>query len=114
MLFWYNAVLKALPDIRDSYSFIGGKFLNNRGLFFASPIFKPGAGYIGIALLIGAVGIKNVGFSEGFDDYSTARVRLEVVGGEAVARGHTAMAEVGQGGITVHAQIARTELASPR
>ncbi|MFF3560672.1 xanthine dehydrogenase subunit D [Streptomyces sp. NPDC002574] len=57
-----------------------------------------------------AVGIKNVGFSEGFDDYSTARVRLEVIGGEAVATVHTAMAEVGQGGITVHAQIARTEL----
>ncbi|MGW0605246.1 xanthine dehydrogenase subunit D [Streptomyces sp. NPDC002640] len=57
-----------------------------------------------------AVGIKNVGFSEGFDDYSTARVRLEVAGGEAVASVHTAMAEVGQGGVTVHAQIARTEL----
>ena len=57
-----------------------------------------------------AVGIKNVGFSEGFDDYSTARVRLEAVGGEAVATVHTAMAEVGQGGVTVHAQIARTEL----
>ncbi|MFJ2062544.1 xanthine dehydrogenase subunit D [Streptomyces albidoflavus] len=57
-----------------------------------------------------AVGIKNVGFSEGFDDYSTARVRLQVAGGEPVAVVHTAMAEVGQGGITVHAQIARTEL----
>ncbi|MGW1837786.1 xanthine dehydrogenase subunit D [Streptomyces sp. NPDC002067] len=57
-----------------------------------------------------AVGIKNVGFSEGFDDYSTARVRLEVAGGEPVVTVHTAMAEVGQGGVTVHAQIARTEL----
>jgi xanthine dehydrogenase D subunit len=57
-----------------------------------------------------AVGIKNVGFSEGFDDYSTARVRMEVVGGQPVATVHTAMAEVGQGGVTVHAQIARTEL----
>ncbi|MCM3302815.1 xanthine dehydrogenase subunit D [Streptomyces pseudogriseolus] len=57
-----------------------------------------------------AVGIKNVGFSEGFDDYSTARVRMEVAGGEPVATVHTAMAEVGQGGVTVHAQIARTEL----
>ncbi|OKH93475.1 xanthine dehydrogenase subunit D [Streptomyces uncialis] len=57
-----------------------------------------------------AVGIKNVGFSEGFDDYSTAKVRLESAGGEAVAVVHTAMAEVGQGGVTVHAQIARTEL----
>ncbi|MEW1720193.1 molybdopterin cofactor-binding domain-containing protein [Streptomyces sp. NPDC093109] len=61
-----------------------------------------------------AVGIKNVGFSEGFDDYSTARVRLEVVGGDAVATVHTAMAEVGQGGVTVHAQIARTELGVDR
>ncbi|MEU1695743.1 xanthine dehydrogenase subunit D [Streptomyces hirsutus] len=57
-----------------------------------------------------AVGIKNVGFSEGFDDYSTARVRMEVAGGRPVATVHTAMAEVGQGGVTVHAQIARTEL----
>ncbi|TXS21433.1 xanthine dehydrogenase subunit D [Streptomyces sp. ms191] len=57
-----------------------------------------------------AVGIKNVGFSEGFDDYSTARVSLEVINGEPVAMVHTAMAEVGQGGVTVHAQIARTEL----
>ncbi|MFI9030678.1 xanthine dehydrogenase family protein molybdopterin-binding subunit [Streptomyces sp. NPDC053560] len=57
-----------------------------------------------------AVGIKNVGFSEGFDDYSTAKVRMEVINGEPVATVHTAMAEVGQGGITVHAQIARTEL----
>ncbi|MFI8522436.1 xanthine dehydrogenase family protein molybdopterin-binding subunit [Streptomyces sp. NPDC085481] len=57
-----------------------------------------------------AVGIKNVAFSEGFDDYSTARVRLEVINGEPVAMVHTAMAEVGQGGVTIHAQIARTEL----
>ncbi|SDJ15494.1 xanthine dehydrogenase D subunit [Actinokineospora alba] len=56
------------------------------------------------------VGIKNVGFSEGFDDYSTARVRLEVVAGEAVVSVHTAAAEVGQGLVTLQAQIARTEL----
>ena len=61
-----------------------------------------------------AVGIKNVGFSEGFDDHSTARVHLEVVGGEPVAVVHTAMAEVGQGGVTVHGQIARTELGVSR
>jgi CO/xanthine dehydrogenase Mo-binding subunit len=57
-----------------------------------------------------AVGVKNVGYSEGFDDFSTARVRLEVIGGEAVATVHTAAAEVGQGLVTVMAQIARTEL----
>jgi CO/xanthine dehydrogenase Mo-binding subunit len=57
-----------------------------------------------------AVGFKNVGYSEGFDDYSTARVRLELLGGEPVATVHTAAAEVGQGLVTVLAQIARTEL----
>ena len=61
-----------------------------------------------------AVGIKNVCFSEGFDDYSTARVRLELVGGEPVAQVHTAAAEVGQGLVTVLAQIARSELGVER
>ncbi len=57
-----------------------------------------------------AIGYKNVGFSEGFDDYSTARVTLELVAGEPVVTVHTAAAEVGQGLITIEQQIARTEL----
>ncbi|MEU7817033.1 xanthine dehydrogenase subunit D [Pseudonocardia sp. NPDC049154] len=57
-----------------------------------------------------AVTYKNVGFSEGFDDYSTARVRLEAIAGEPVATVHTAAAEVGQGLITIEQQICRTEL----
>ncbi len=57
-----------------------------------------------------AVAYKNVGFSEGFDDYSTARVRLEASGGEPVVTVHTAAAEVGQGLVTVEQQICRTEL----
>ena len=45
-----------------------------------------------------AVGFKNVGFSEGFDDYSTARVRLALdADGEPLVEVHTAAAEVGQG-----------------
>jgi len=61
-----------------------------------------------------AVGFKNVGFSEGFDDYSTARVRLSMDGGEPLVEVHTAAAEVGQGIVTVQAQIARTELGVER
>ena len=57
-----------------------------------------------------AVGYKNVGFSEGYDDYSTARVRLEIIAGEPVATVHTAAAEVGQGLVTIEQQICRTEL----
>jgi xanthine dehydrogenase D subunit len=60
------------------------------------------------------IGIKNVCFSEGFDDYATARVRLAVIGGEPAALVHTAAAEVGQGVVTVQAQIARTELGVER
>jgi xanthine dehydrogenase D subunit len=61
-----------------------------------------------------AVGFKNVGFSEGFDDYSTARVRLSLDAGQPLVEVHTAAAEVGQGIVTVQAQIARTELGIER
>jgi CO/xanthine dehydrogenase Mo-binding subunit len=57
-----------------------------------------------------AVGFKNVGYSEGFNDYSTARVRLAVAGGRPRVEVHTAGAEVGQGLIMVQAQIAGTVL----
>ena len=60
-----------------------------------------------------AVAYKNVGFSEGFDDYSTARVRLEIAGGEPTVTVHTAAAEVGQGLVTIEQQICRTELGVP-
>ncbi|MFC6023065.1 xanthine dehydrogenase subunit D [Plantactinospora solaniradicis] len=61
-----------------------------------------------------AIGIKNVCFSEGFDDFATARVRLELLGGEPAVLVRTAAAEVGQGLVTVQAQIARTELGVER
>jgi xanthine dehydrogenase D subunit len=57
-----------------------------------------------------AVGFKNVGFSEGFDDYATARVTLGCAGGGPIASVHTAACELGQGLVTIQAQIARTEL----
>ena len=57
-----------------------------------------------------AVAYKNVGFSEGYDDFSTARVRLSVVDGLPVATVHTAAAEVGQGLVTIEQQICRSEL----
>ena len=53
-----------------------------------------------------ALGIKNLGFSEGSDDYAQARVRITDSG--AVVE--TAAIEVGQGLVTVLAQIARSAL----
>jgi CO/xanthine dehydrogenase Mo-binding subunit len=58
-----------------------------------------------------AVGFKNIGYSEGFDDYTAARVRLYAGGdGELAAEVHCAAAEVGQGVTNVILQVARTEL----
>ena len=54
-----------------------------------------------------AVGFKNIGYSEGFDDYTAARVRLSADGSAEV---HCAASEVGQGVAGVILQIARTEL----
>jgi CO/xanthine dehydrogenase Mo-binding subunit len=58
-----------------------------------------------------AVGFKNIGYSEGFDDYTAARVRLFADSdGELTAEVHCAAAEVGQGVSNVIVQTARTEL----
>jgi CO/xanthine dehydrogenase Mo-binding subunit len=54
-----------------------------------------------------AVGFKNICYSEGFDDYCTARVVLRAEGGAEV---HSAAAEVGQGVTNVLLQVARQEL----
>jgi hypothetical protein len=53
-----------------------------------------------------AVAIKNLMYSEGFDDFSTARCRLA----DGVAVLKFATAEVGQGFVTIAQQIARTVL----
>jgi CO/xanthine dehydrogenase Mo-binding subunit len=53
-----------------------------------------------------AVSLKNIAFSEAFDDFAEARVVLTPAGAEV----HTAAVEVGQGMVTVLAQIARTVL----
>lgn len=52
LLFWYNAVLKALPGVRESLGTPGGGFLNNRGLFLPRPEVA-GADAIAVAFLAG-------------------------------------------------------------
>jgi general L-amino acid transport system permease protein len=55
LLFWYNAVLKALPDLRSSFALPGGLFLNNRGLFLPRPQFGAGFSYVLTAFVLGAI-----------------------------------------------------------
>ncbi|MDP9284103.1 MAG: molybdopterin-dependent oxidoreductase, partial [Actinomycetota bacterium] len=58
-----------------------------------------------------AVGFKNLCYSEGFDDFCAARVRLLEDGSAEV---HCAAAEVGQGVTNVVLQVACTELGTDR
>jgi general L-amino acid transport system permease protein len=55
ILFWYNAVLKSLPELRGSVALPFGGFLNNRGLFLPRPVFAPDFGAVVIAFATGVV-----------------------------------------------------------
>jgi general L-amino acid transport system permease protein len=52
ILFWYLAVLGALPPPRQSISLFGIVFLSNRGLVVPTPIPHPAVGAVAVALLI--------------------------------------------------------------
>jgi general L-amino acid transport system permease protein len=56
LLFWYNAVLKALPDFANGFALPGGVLLNNRGLYMPRPLGIDGwhvAGVIALAVALG-------------------------------------------------------------
>jgi general L-amino acid transport system permease protein len=55
ILFWYLAVLGALPSPRQSISLFGIIFLSNRGLVVPTPIPQPGLDAVAMALLIAIV-----------------------------------------------------------
>ncbi|MCS0501867.1 amino acid ABC transporter permease [Ancylobacter mangrovi] len=46
ILFWYLAVLSALPGPRQSISVFGEFFLSNRGIFAPRPVFGEGSGLV--------------------------------------------------------------------
>jgi general L-amino acid transport system permease protein len=56
ILFWYLAVLGALPNPRQSISLFGSFFLSNRGLVVPTPIPQPGLEAVAIAFLMAVVG----------------------------------------------------------
>jgi general L-amino acid transport system permease protein len=55
ILFWYLAVLGALPGPRQSISLFGSIFLSNRGLVVPKPIANPGFEPVAFALLMAIV-----------------------------------------------------------
>ncbi|WP_106752342.1 amino acid ABC transporter permease [Pannonibacter carbonis] len=54
IFFWYFAVLRAVPDKRSKWSLFDTFHLNVAGLWMPEPIYAPGAGIVGFAL-IGAI-----------------------------------------------------------
>ena len=55
ILFWYLAVLGALPNPRQSISLFGVFFLSNRGLVIPKPIADPGLGPFAIPILVAII-----------------------------------------------------------
>ncbi len=87
------AVRVPLPPQLDGYGLPGGA-----GRTADPTRVRRGVGY--------AVGYKNLAYSEGYDDDTTARCRLD----QGVATITCAAAELGQGFVTIAEQIARTVL----
>jgi general L-amino acid transport system permease protein len=55
ILFWYLAVLAALPNPRQSISLFGSFFLSNRGLVIPKPLANAGLEPFALAILVGIV-----------------------------------------------------------
>jgi len=55
ILFWYLAVLAALPNPRQSIALFGSFFLSNRGLVIPKPVGEPGLEAFVLAILIAIV-----------------------------------------------------------
>lgn len=61
ILFWYVAVLQALPSARQSLSLGEAIFLNVRGLYMPSPIFEAGSGIVIGTFIIGVIATIAIG-----------------------------------------------------
>jgi general L-amino acid transport system permease protein len=77
ILFWYLAVLGALPNPRQSISLFGSFFLSNRGLVIPKPIGNPGFEPFMLAVLIAvivAVGLWRFARRQLFDSGRVIRI----------------------------------------
>ncbi|MBS8269522.1 ABC transporter permease subunit [Halomonas litopenaei] len=61
ILFWYFAVLQALPSPRQSMSLLEAFFLNVRGLIVPAPVPEPGFGLTQLALVVAILAVVALG-----------------------------------------------------
>ncbi len=55
IFFWYFAVLGALPAPRQAINLGDLVFMSNRGIMIPAPVFEPGSGLMGFALILALV-----------------------------------------------------------
>jgi general L-amino acid transport system permease protein len=83
ILFWYLAVLAALPNPRQSVSLLGSFFLSNRGLVIPKPISEPGFEPFVAAVviaIIAAVGLSRYARRQLFESGKVIRIWPYVLG----------------------------------
>jgi general L-amino acid transport system permease protein len=57
LFFWYFAVLKAMPAVRDSIALPWDSFINQRGIFVPKPIPDEQFGFVWIGLAVAILGV---------------------------------------------------------
>jgi len=72
LFFWYFAVLKTLPSVKQSFQFYDHIVLNNRGVYIPSPIYDNQFVWVAAAAIIAVVGVYFL--------KNWARKRLEATG----------------------------------
>ena len=83
ILFWYLAVLAALPNPKQSYSLFGAAFLSNRGLVIPRPVGEPGFEPFALALLVAvivALGLNYYARRQLFEKGAVIRIWPYVIG----------------------------------
>ncbi|WP_395020117.1 amino acid ABC transporter permease [Dongia sp.] len=55
LVFWYSAVVAALPAVKSSLNLFDVIFLNKKGLYVPDPVFQPGAGAVFVAFIVAVV-----------------------------------------------------------